>query len=454
MDKIAILPFFVGIILLFSKSTKEVFLLFFIPILTIFPTYYETKLIQGIPEFNFYTSALLPILLFWIFRDKLEGYHFSLLDIWIYLIILTLFIAQLYNSDYKISQKFIFNEMMARLFPYLIMKSFFGDRKLRGEIIRIIIIIGAVVGFFNLYEFRFWDNVFDQFLRKIWPFYVPWDLPMKRGGFKRAFGPFGHPIIAGYFFALLVPIAVWYWRNYDFKKKWHGPLIVLLLIGGGIASISRAPIAAIFIGLVILWIGWSKRKLLVLGIVFAGIVVFATVYLPQIIEYVSVDRSLAETEDQRNAAYRKELIDNYMDIVEERPTLGWGRFGVPWVDSQVSIDNEYLFLALTHGKLNVFVYVASMLVAIMRLIWFIHKSKEATMETTIAWAFIAGILAAGFTQTTVWNGFQIVPYFYMYLAMSEAIVIYKSQNDTVNKVEFNIKRMEEKKHAYNFSRTL
>ena len=90
----------------------------------------------------------------------------------------------------------------------------------------------------------------------------------------------------------------------------------------------------------------------------------------------------------------------------------------------------------------------------MRLIWFIHKSKEVTMETTIAWAFIAGILAAGFTQTTVWNGFQIVPYFYMYLAMSETIVIYKSQNDTVNKLELNIKKMEVKKHAYNFSRTL
>ena len=71
---------------------------------------------------------------------------------------------------------------------------------------------------------------------------------------------------------------------------------------------------------------------------------FATVYLPQIIEYVSVDRSLAETEDQRNAAYRKELIDNYMDIVEEKTNAWMGTLWVPWVDNRFQLIMNTYFL--------------------------------------------------------------------------------------------------------------
>ncbi|MEM7181622.1 MAG: O-antigen ligase family protein [Spirochaetota bacterium] len=453
MDKIAILPLFVSAYLLLQKNSKEVFILFFLPLLTVVPTYYEVKIISGLPEVNFYIAGMLPILLVWLFKEKAISYRFSLLDSFIFLNLLTLFISQYYTSSYKVAQKFIFNESMARLFPYLLMKTYFAEREERQKVIRIIIILGAIVGLLNLWEFRIWDNFFDKYIRKIWPYYVPWDLPMKRGGFKRAFGPFGHPIIAGYFFALVLPIGIWYWRKKLFTKKWHGPLVIALLFAGGIASISRAPIAAMFIGLIILWFGWTRRKVFVLSLILLGAIVFSSVYLPKIIGYVSINRSMAETADQRNAAYRMELLENYIQIVNQKPVLGWGRFSVPWVDNQVSIDNEYLFLALTHGKLNLFMYLSTIIVCLFRLTIFIWKEKQNSQEKEIAWCFVAAILSGTITQTTVWNGFQIVPYFYMFLAMSEAIVIYRPNPNREVSQSLAIELMPQS-HAYHFSRTL
>ena len=64
--------------------------------------------------------------------------------------------------------------------------------------------------------------------------------------------------------------------------------------------------------------------------------------------YLLVSREEAVSESQATAAYRRELLDTYVSVVEQRPTWGYGR-DFPRDGSMNSIDNYYLLLALTHG---------------------------------------------------------------------------------------------------------
>jgi len=483
MDKIVILPMFIGFALGFKRSTRDLFLYYFLPILTVFPVYYEGELANGVPEFAFWSAALIPVICFWVMREKGEGYFFTWLDAIILMHLLFVFYGQYLNSGYKPAQKVLFNDMMARFFPYVLAKSIFSDREGRIEMLKVIVVIGALVGFFMAYEFKFWYNIFDKPIRKLWPNWVPWDLPMKRWGFKRAFGPFAHPICGGYFFAMIVPMAVWLWRGGHFQKGLWNPLpggdpwgprtvliicaipillipaatresmamlafvcgvillftiyrgisrplpkiswglaLVLLCFGGGMAAISRAPIAGIFLGFVILWFGWARRKAMIAGILAAVMAAAAPVVVPKIVAYVSVDRATAETPDQRNAAYRKELMENYAEVAAERPWFGYGRFNIPVVKGQESIDNEYLFMTLASGKTALYAYVLMMIYVSVRLLLFVSRTPYDSPEGRLAWGFLAAWGAAIFTQSTVYAGTQTVQYFYLLAGMSEALV--------------------------------
>ena len=452
MDKIALIPMFLAFGLLLYKEPRELFIYYFIPILTVFPIYYETDLAPGLPEFSFWSSALLPILIVWVINKRMKGYQVSWLDLIIVVHLLVIFYGQWMNSTYKEAQKILFNDVMSRLVPYILAKSYFTEGVSKIQMLKVLVIVGAIVGLFSLYESRMWVNVFDSYIRDIWPHHVPWDIPMKRGGFKRASGAFGHPICAGYFFAIIVPMALWIWREKLFNKKFLGFAIMLLCIAGVLASISRAPIIGMFVSFVIIWFGWSQRKIVVLGIVSVALLISLIFLLPQFISYVSVDRSSARTEDQENAAYRKELLDNYMEVLAEKPLIGWGRFTVPVVKGQKSIDNEYLFLALVSGKISLYMYILIIVWILARLLRLSIKSETSDPQTRLAWCLFAGLVASIFTQATVYAGTQTVQFFYILIGMSEALVI--SPRKIKDSITETINTLSNIKNRYRFTRTI
>ena len=162
MDKIVILPLVVSIILVSNYSLKKVFIYFFIPTLVMLPSYYQTKLVQGIPELMFWSAAFIPIVVVWALRDNFDGYHLDTIDIIIVAHLFLIFLGQFMNSNYKDAQKILFNDVMARLFPFILIKTLSIDRPTRIEILKSIVVVGAIVGVFMSIEFRLWYNVFDK----------------------------------------------------------------------------------------------------------------------------------------------------------------------------------------------------------------------------------------------------------------------------------------------------
>ncbi len=456
MDKIAVLPMFGAFYFISQGSARRAFIYYFLPVLTLMPTYYQTKLVSGIPELSFWSAAFIPILIVWFTRDGMDGYEFSPFDLVVFTYIFFIFFGEFTNSSYKIAQKVFFNELLARFFPYLMIKSFFTSHKTRVEIIKVMVVIGAIIAVGMVWEWKQSYNIFDKPIRNLWPKWVPWELPMRRWGFKRAFASFAHPICAGYFFAIISPIAYWYWKGDYIPKKYKkwAPRIFVLTVIGCFTAMSRAPMAGLVLSGLMIWFGWTKNRKQVMSYLAIIMIIFGAVFAPKIWAYVNVKRSEAETVDQRNAAYRAELLDNYKEIVNQRPYFGWGRFGVPWVEGQKSIDNEYLFVSLVSGRVVLYSFIFLMIFQAIRLLNLVFKKPFSNQEARLGWCLLGALGSAAFIMYTVYAGTQTVQYFFMLLGMSEGLCnsksFFASSGATVKQPKLAIGVG----NGYNFSRTL
>ena len=424
MDKLVLIPMVLSFVLLArGKQPQDVFLIVFLPSLTLLPVYYDSKILNNIPEISFWSAALLPILGAWVVRGC-PGYVFKKMDLVVLFYILAIFMAQWFNSDYKISQKILFNNAMAILAPYVLIRAFVNDKATLFRFLKIATYLGAFIAVFNLYEMRMFTNIFDEALRRIWPHTVVWDtgFVMSRGGFKRAFGPFSHPIIAGYFFSLMAPLAFWCYSQGVYKTKNLGRWIVGLNALGVIASISRAPIIGLVLGILIITYGWSQHKGTILTAVGILLSITLLVSIPKFITYASVTRSTAETDAQQSVAYRKEMLEAYIEVAMKKPLFGWGRFGVPSVKGLKSIDNEYLGIALQSGLGSLFLYLIFMFGTLIALIKFGQRSHFRDSRSRLAWCLVAGWVSAIFSQGTVYSGGQTVHYLFMLGAIGQNLL--------------------------------
>ena len=425
MDKIILLPFIISAVLLISREPRDVFIMVFLPFLTLLPTYFDVELVSGTPELYFWSAALLPILAAWMLRG-FDGYHLHWMDLVILGYLLSIFYGQWVNSDYKQAQKLLFNNLMAIFFPYALVRAFCEEnRETLIKMIRMMTFLGAFIAVFNAIESRMFINYFDEILRRLWPSSVMWDIGMvlTRWGFKRALGPFTHPISAGYFFSLITPLAIWCYYQSLYRNQNIGKLVIFLNILGLLVAISRAPMLGFFMGLIIIYYGWSQNKAAIMSIVLLVAAVVLMVAVPKFIEYASVTRATAESEDQRNVAYRKEMWEAYTEVVLERPYRGWGRFSVPAVKGMTSIDSEYLGVALASGLPALGFYILFLFGMLVRLLRFAAQGAHDDPWVRLAWCLIAGWVSAIFSQATVYSGAQTVQYLYMLGAVGQVLIL-------------------------------
>lgn len=422
MDKIILLPFIVSTISLLNRRRSETFILVFIPALTFLPVYFDTEIVSGTPELFFWSSALIPILISW-GLSNFKGYSYNHMDLVIMLYLIMIFWGQWENSDYKKAQKLFFNNSMAILFPYILTKIFCRDSDVLTQMIKVITYTGAIIAVFNLIEFRFFTNYFDRTLRNIWPSYVMWDLGMvmSRWGFKRAFGPFSHPIVSGYLYAFFTPLAIWCYNQKLYKNPKLAKVVVFLNFSGIITSLSRAPMIGFFLGLIIIYYGWSKNKAVITYIFTFIMIISLIIVTPVAIKYASVTRATAIDAEQRNVAYRKEMWEAYTEVVLEKPYMGWGRFSVPSVRGIKSIDSEYLGIALSSGVIALGLYLIFLLGTLKLLLKSALKKSHEDKWGRLLWCIAAGWISAIFSQATVYSGAQSIQYLFIIGGMCQAL---------------------------------
>jgi len=148
------------------------------------------------------------------------------------------------------------------------------------------------------------------------------------------------------------------------------------------------------------------------------------------------------------------MINNYVEVIKAKFYWGYGKYTYPIINRQISIDNEYFYLAITSGVNNLLIYLAIIFMVLYRLFKFIRLQSFDSPEGRLGWVLLGSLLSAILTQGTVYSGMQTTQYFFMMAAISEALIINNSLFLTEKNKSKNSKIQEEVGYAYNFSRTL
>ena len=126
------------------------------------------------------------------------------------------------------------------------------------------------------------------------------------------------------------------------------------------------------------------------------------------------DRPLlqAKNTEQRNAIYRRDLLVNYIPLVMQRKAFGWGITTYPVLSGQVSIDNEYLLLAITQGFVGMGVFLAILAASAWRLLRMIARPLRQE-DRLLVFAHLAVVIGLVTTLATVYMGEQVVMMFFL-----------------------------------------
>ena len=146
--------------------------------------------------------------------------------------------------------------------------------------------------------------------------------------------------------------------------------------------------------------------------------VLMTVFYVALNRYTNITQNASDI-DQQNAQYRRMLVVNYTPMVERGGMLGYGIHFKP-VDGQVSIDNEYLNLAITQGYLGLAVFLLIILLTCGRLLRTIVLSTDRT-ETSYALCLLAVFVTIVLSITTVYLGFQTFTVFFRIAGWAQEI---------------------------------
>jgi hypothetical protein len=107
---------------------------------------------------------------------------------------------------------------------------------------------------------------------------------------------------------------------------WFAPaqFFTLMVLGGFLTTLGKGPWVASIIATGIVIIGCSKKRAMAMTAVLAIVIVVGIPLLIAFLNFASVGRVNAVDENQETAAYRYELIAEYMHIAHEKMWWGWG----------------------------------------------------------------------------------------------------------------------------------
>jgi hypothetical protein len=354
------------------RGPEYAFLNVYLPVLLLLPEH--SWPISG--QFTFVDVAIMPIAVFLLLQPNLK-WRWSTIDFLVLGYVAITVIAEGMNKGYKLgSQNLALQEFVAIILPYVVAKQMFRHPQFAVDFAKRVALCLTIVAIISVYEFRMGMDLFTRFFDGIFP---PIYTTSFRAGFMRTQGPYGHAITLGVMMVIGFRLARWL----EWNGVWHERLhflhmskirfCELSMIAGSIMALSVGPWVAAACGtLVISLCRVRNRRRAIFSLLFL-LALFGKPIHTAFMHYVSVDPNVAHASGdglQEDSAYRNMLIPIYTPVVEERPVWGWGRSGFPVINNMWSIDNAYLYTALTFGLYALFFQVALFLWPPIRLIIF------------------------------------------------------------------------------------
>lgn len=433
MAILAILPLFVALFWTLARSPQLALVQVWLPCLLLFPDFYHWNA-PGLPDPTFHQAAILPIVAVWLLTGA-KGWRFSFTDLLIVGFASIIGFSEFEAAGYKEAQNLMFDMLASVILPYVAGKMFIEQHGLRVPVARTFVWCMAIVTVLCIYEFRMGMSPFTWILGRFFPGQGEGWITTFRYGLARVAGPYGHAILAGMIYLIAYRIARWLEWSGHWESPWKARFLSFAMLAGLGMTLVKGPWLGSILGAGFTMIGRFRNRKTALGLLFAVILVVGVPAGISLYQWASVGRANAKTDSQETAAYRKELIDRYVDIILERPLWGWGRNTWPRVDGMPSIDNFYLLLSLMHGL----VALALLAAIILRTSWRLVANelrrpppqlKGASLGFTLAGVYI-GI---AFSLGTVYLGTTMVPLFAFISGWAEGYLLFGS-DETADEVE-------------------
>jgi hypothetical protein len=457
MAAIILIPALACWAVLAMGSARNALLWVYLPALLLLPQYYVLRL-PHLPPIGFADAAILPLGIALMLKEARRwrwAWRWAWMDLWVLLFAVCAGLSeafstelangdwtQLFSPNLAVSQRLSTNiadgglmfvaGVLTMVLPYMAGKLLIEQEydAMRKKLIARIVALLAVVAGLSIYDFltgrSLWQKLAKPFLgayqNEVWE-------PQMRWGFGRIAGPYGHAILAGMIFLIGLVYCLWLRSadpNWGSRRLIHGlpftlrGLSLTAIVAGLLMTQSRGP--WIGVGLALIFALLTRYLPVVkVAIVFAAFcVMFAAGAFYFTSQYTEKAISQASTEEQRNAIYRRQLLTNYAPVVMERKAFGWGVTTLPAVNGQVSIDNQYLMLAVTEGFTGLAVFLAIVTGSALKLLRMISQPIPSE-DRMLALAHLAVLIGLMTTLATVYMGEQVVMLFFLIAGWVQAM---------------------------------
>jgi hypothetical protein len=427
LNYIFLIPCLLSLYYVAKGKVDTAFLNIYLPCLLLLPTYFAFR-IPHLPEFSASQGALIPIAISLLVRPVTK-WKFRRMDLWVTLFMVSIALSELLREPDPKLGIFFWVDAFAEMFLAYIVGRQIIEPNLRLETVKRFVFLLLCIMPLVLYEYRFQQNPYANWQARYFGGITGSSF---RGGHIRIMACYTHSILAGMVFLVGIALNYYLVQIYKRDKALLGPrmmwlqkyricffvLPLALYLTG-----SRGPMLAAVLCILIMQIPRFKSvrtgTIVVLLVLVAGGAGLYAFYQ----KYTSVPEggAISESDEQRTSAiYRKEMKINYAPVLEAGGWLGYGASDHPHAGNQISIDDDYMLVQLSQGKLGWLIFVAITFESLLTMFQFStrYKSRETLFLVFSLMAAFAGLFA---TLTQVWMGGQIPEILFLLLGWSQSL---------------------------------
>jgi hypothetical protein len=381
LELIILIPAVACWIALAKWPIRKVLLNVYLPTVLLLPQYFVLRF-PHLPPLSFADAAILPLGAALWFRE-MRRWRLDWMDLWVLLFALSVGLSEALSTPLATGQwrhllsvdrwpvadhiadggLQLFEAICTTVLPYMLGKLLIEKQgpdgvPARKRVVRRLVVLLALVAGASVLDFLTGKSLWQRVFRHFFPDQdLVWGV-QSRWGFGRIQGPFAHAILAGMIFLMGLMYCLWlrmYAPNWGRRKVINGlsltvrGVVLFAVVAGLLMTQSRGPWVGVGLALVlaVLMRTFSLRKALVAFLIFLAVFSAGAYYYGR--RYTGVDINHAKTEEQRNAIYRRQLLDSYIPLIKQHKAFGWGITTLPTVNGQKSVDNQYLLVAATQG---------------------------------------------------------------------------------------------------------
>jgi hypothetical protein len=424
-----ILIFFISLAVSVIKSPAKALLNVYLIVLLLTPSELNYKLIEGLPSLSIGQAAIIPISFLALMTGKMI---LSLTDFFVMGFILTASVSDFINDGYQQAQNTTYFNICAIALPYIAGKLLIEKNQLDFLFAKRFVILSAICSLTMVYEFLTGNNLYVQIFWHI--FHQVHTFGDYRLFFRRASGPFVHSIIACIVISTAFFLQSWLALSRPFKKTYFGVLQIALLYVvqglGMITPLSRGPLLGVSCGLFDLSYALKKSMARILRVITLGIALLGVFYVYNS-EYII--QTTTNDEYAQSAYYRVQLWDTYWDDLMQNLYLGVGKNNLEAKNSQGSIDNAYLHLALLHGIFCVLFFFAIVFRLAFRLLLKLRQQIPLP-ERQLVITFISLITMYLVSFSTVWISGEMMSILFLLFGWMEGYLVAKKRPQFVEAI--------------------